>query len=191
MTRSTPASPAANRAQRRLPRLGRKHRVGIEPHRSLALAGPHALYPINVGGGMRERDRRLDVVAQRRLLAHQAVEGFVRQRLVDGAHTVGPLGMAGPRVMLNKARVGDQQGGHRGARNGQGTTDRAKASPAGVISQRMGSLSWGAAAVFFCRVRGVGCPEARPERRRHYGPGETPGRTPWLCDPRRSPWPSA
>ena len=178
-----PGQPGPHRAQRRLPRLGRKHRIRIEPHRSLTLAGTHALHPIKVGERMRERDRRLDVLAQRRLLAPEAVEGFVRQRLVDGAHPIGPLGMARPRVMLNKARVGDQEGGHRGARNRPEIVDRGsrlgKASPAGGISQRTGSSSWGAAAVFFAPsgawvVLQPGQDVAGITVRR-----ETPGRTPW------------
>ena len=95
--------PGADGAQRRLPGLGRQHGVGIEPHGLLALGGARALDPVDVALRMRQRDLLLDVVAQRRLLALEALEQLVGQHLVDGAHAVGPLGMAGAGVVLDEA----------------------------------------------------------------------------------------
>jgi hypothetical protein len=61
--------PGADGSQRRLPGLRREHRIGVEPHGLLSLAGAHALDPVDVALRMRQRDLLFYVVAQRRLLA--------------------------------------------------------------------------------------------------------------------------
>ena len=102
----------ADRPQRRLPGLGRQHRVGIEMRRRLALGRALALDPVDVGARMGQRDGLLHVVPQRRLLALQALEQLVGEHLVDGAHAVGPLGVAEAGVVLDEAGVGEEEGGH-------------------------------------------------------------------------------
>ena len=62
---------------------------------------------------MRQRDLLLDVVAQRRLLALQVLEQLMGEHLVDGAHAVGPLGMAEAGVVLDEAGMGEEERGHR------------------------------------------------------------------------------
>ena len=59
--------PGADRTQRRLPRAGRQHRIGIEAHGLLPRGGPGALDGIDVGLRMGKRDPLLHVVAQWRL----------------------------------------------------------------------------------------------------------------------------
>ena len=61
---------------------------------------------------MREADLLLDILAQRRLLAHQAFEDVVRQNLVDGAHAVRPLRVSGAGVVLEKGRVRKEKRRH-------------------------------------------------------------------------------
>ena len=101
-TRSTASRPAPTALQRRLPRLGRERRIGIEPHRLLAGRGPRALDPLDVALRVRQRDLLLHVVPERRLLALQLVEHLVREHLVDGPHAVRPLRVAGTGVVLEE-----------------------------------------------------------------------------------------
>ena len=62
---------------------------------------------------MGQCDLILHVVPERRLLALEVVEQLVGERLVDRPHAVGPLGMAGPGVVLDKAGMRDEEGRHR------------------------------------------------------------------------------
>ena len=48
----------------------------------------------------------------RRLLARQQLEPLVRQRFLDGAQAVRPLGMAGRGQMIEAGGMADEQGGH-------------------------------------------------------------------------------
>ena len=57
-------------------------------------------------------DRRLGIVAQGGLGARQRLEGLMGQSAVNRAHAVGPLGMAGPGIMGNKALVSEKESGH-------------------------------------------------------------------------------
>src|SRR3990170_3754457 len=50
---------------------------------------------------------------ERRIFAHQRVELFVFQHLLDRAQTVGPLGMARRRLMIEAGRMAEEQGWHR------------------------------------------------------------------------------
>src|SRR5262245_51411276 len=61
---------------------------------------------------MSERYSLFNILAQRRLLALQRRELGVRQRSIDGAHTVGTLGMARTGIVAEKARVGEEKRGH-------------------------------------------------------------------------------
>ena len=63
--------------------------------------------------GMRETDLRLHVVAQRRLLAHEAREDLMRQHLVDSPHTVGALRMSVAGIVLQKCRMREKERRHR------------------------------------------------------------------------------
>ncbi len=62
--------------------------------------------------GMGEKDLRFDIFAQRSFHALQGSIALVTQHLVDGTHTVGALGVAEPRVVLDEDRVRDEQGCH-------------------------------------------------------------------------------
>ena len=85
---------------------------------------------------MGEPDGVLDVLAQGRLLALQAVEQLMRQHLVDGAHAVGPLGMALAGIVLDEAGMGEQEGCHRGALAGKRQRPMGRASLPRVGGQR-------------------------------------------------------
>ena len=61
---------------------------------------------------MRQRDLLLHVVAERRLLALEVLEQLMGEHLVDGAHAVGPLGVAGPGVVLDEDGMGEEERGH-------------------------------------------------------------------------------
>ena len=113
ITRSTAARPAPTARSAGSQDFGDSTRVGIEMSGLLALGGTRALHPVDVGARMRERDGVLHVVPQRRLLALQVLEQLVAEHLVDGAHAVGPLGVAGAGVVLDEAGVGEEEGGHR------------------------------------------------------------------------------
>ena len=67
---------------------------------------------------MGQRDLLLDVVAQRRLLALEGVEQLVGEHLVDGAHAVGALGVAGAGVVLDEAGMREEERGHARVRQG-------------------------------------------------------------------------
>ncbi len=62
---------------------------------------------------MRQRDLLLHIVPERRLLALERLEQLVGEHLVDGAHAVGPLGVAEAGVVLDEAGMGEEEGGHR------------------------------------------------------------------------------
>ena len=54
----------------------------------------------------------LHVLAQRRLLAHQVAEDIVAKHLVDRAHAVGALGVAGAGVVPEEGGMRDEERGH-------------------------------------------------------------------------------
>ena len=91
-----------------IPTLGREDRVGVEPF--MVAFGDRRLDHVDIA----VRVNALDCgdVGQRGLLALQILEGGRRQRVVDGAQAIGPLGMANARVMQEAIRVGEEQGGH-------------------------------------------------------------------------------
>jgi hypothetical protein len=47
-----------------------------------------------------------------RLLARQQLKPLIRQRLVDGAQAIRPLGMAGRGQMLEAGGMAEEQSGH-------------------------------------------------------------------------------
>jgi hypothetical protein len=48
----------------------------------------------------------------RRFGAHERIETLLGEHLVDGAQTVGALGMSGRRDMVEACRMGEKKGGH-------------------------------------------------------------------------------
>ncbi len=94
----------ADRTQGRLPRAGGDDGVAVDVARMLERALGDGAHFGEVRLGMRQQDLLLDIVAQRRLVAHEILEDVVRQHLVDGAHAVRPLGMAGAGVVRRRKR---------------------------------------------------------------------------------------
>ena len=102
----------ADRAQRRLPCARRHDRIAVDVARAVGGAGRDVAHVLQVRDRMREQDVLLHVLAQRRLLAREAFEHVVPQHLVDGAHAIGALGVSGPRIVLDEARMRDEKRGH-------------------------------------------------------------------------------
>lgn len=111
--------------------LASHHRVGRPQHRAHAVieraerAGGHRRVAIeighaplgrrladhlDIGGGMHPADRV--VIRFGRLFARQAGEDLVPEHLIDGAHAVRALRMAGAGIMVEEARMRDVQGRH-------------------------------------------------------------------------------
>ena len=72
--------------------------------------GDRGAHHLDIGLGMKPLDR--GEVGERRLLADQRLEGGCGKRVIDGAQTVGPLGVAVARVVLEAGGMGEQQRGH-------------------------------------------------------------------------------
>ncbi len=97
------------------PGARREDRIGIEAHGFLARSRARVLDHVEIGLRVRQRNCTFDIVAQRCLDTYEVVEQVVAKHLVDGAHAIGALGMAGAGVVVDEAGVGDQEGGHRRA----------------------------------------------------------------------------
>ncbi len=94
---------------RRLQSSRRHQGVGVEA--SEAFAGGRLLDRRDIGLGVRERER----IARDSggLLARQQMKRLLLERLLDGAHTLGALGMAGAHVMAVARGVGEEKGRQR------------------------------------------------------------------------------
>jgi hypothetical protein len=98
----------AARAQRGFPASRRDDGIGIEP--GVVLLGDGGADHLHIGLGMQALDQC--EVGERRLLTLQRLERRRRERIVDGAQTIGPLGVAVARVMLEAGRMGQEERGH-------------------------------------------------------------------------------
>ena len=67
-------------------------------------------HPLDIGLRVQPLDR--GEVGERRLLADQRLEGSCCERVLDGAQTVGALGVAVARVVLEAGGMGEEQRGH-------------------------------------------------------------------------------
>src|SRR4029079_4100709 len=99
-------------AQAGLPGAGGDDGVAIDVARMLKRPLGDGAHFFEVRRRVRETDLLLDVLAQRRFLAHEVFEDVVRQNLVDGAHAVGPLRVSGPGIVLEKRRVREKKRRH-------------------------------------------------------------------------------
>ena len=115
----------AGRAQRRLEGAGRHRGVGIELDRALARAG--ALDRLDVVERMDPR-QRLDRDA-RRGVAREKLERFVFERLIDGAQSLRPFGMAFAHVVRGACRMRHEQRRQRTSLSRHGRLIAAEASP--------------------------------------------------------------
>ena len=101
-----------NGAQASLPGARGDDGVAIDVARVLERPLGDGAHFFEVRRRVRETDLLLDVLAQRRFLAHEIFEDVVRQNLVDGAHAVGPLRVSGAGVVLEKRRVCEKKRRH-------------------------------------------------------------------------------
>ena len=102
----------ADGAQRCLPGAGGHDGVAVDVARVLERARRNGAHFFQMRLRVREQDLLLDILAQRRLGALQAVEHLMRQHLVDGAHAVGALGVPGAGVVLSEGRVRQKECRH-------------------------------------------------------------------------------
>ena len=86
---------SARGAQRGLPASRRDHRIGVEPF--VVARRNRGADHLHIGLRVQTLDH--GEVGERRLLALQELERRRRERIVDGAQTVRPLGMAVARVV--------------------------------------------------------------------------------------------
>ena len=94
------------------PRAGRYDRIGID----IFVTARHVLCDFadlrQMLLAVRQRDIGLIVVAQRCSPALEGFEGLHRQRLVDGAHPIRPLGVSLARVVIEKGWMRDEDRCH-------------------------------------------------------------------------------
>ena len=101
-----------DRAQPRLPATFRYYRISVDMMGVFAGSGTGLFDRLVKVTGMNAADRLLDIVAQRCLDAHEVLVDVVRQYLVDGAHAIRALGMTRPGVVIDEARMGNEESCH-------------------------------------------------------------------------------
>ena len=94
----------AARTQSRLPASRRDDGVGIEP--CVVTCRNGGANHLDIGFWMQKLDGR--ELGERSLLALERLEGRRGERVVDGAQTVRPLGMAVTRIVQQAGRMGEQ-----------------------------------------------------------------------------------
>lgn len=102
----------ARRAQRRFPAPRRDDGIGVEP--IVIALGDRGADHLDISVWMKPLDD--GKIGERRLLALQGLERGGRERIVDGAQAVGPLGMTEAGVVEQAGRVSEEERGHEGDR---------------------------------------------------------------------------